>query len=142
MTANDIQTFLQKACRIHVSVKAVSQIGGKVTKIGQCDENGECKLIFDDTVYMRISAWTHNTEDDFRALHNQLHNNLSLKYTTSAQLKAQYLEIWSLYDKEFSVLKPVALFERGERLRHHLIFYLGHTATFFINKLVTGKFLD
>ena len=34
------------------------------------------------------------------------------------------------------------MFARGERLRHHLIFYLGHTATFFINKLVTGGFLD
>ena len=97
---------------------------------------------FEDLIYMRISAWSHNTEEDYQALHNHLHSNLSLKYTTSQQLKAQYLEIWSLYDRLFSAIKAGGLFARGERLRHHLIFYSGHTATFFINKMVTGKFLD
>jgi 5-histidylcysteine sulfoxide synthase/putative 4-mercaptohistidine N1-methyltranferase len=31
---------------------------------------------------------------------------------------------------------------RADRLRHPLIFYFGHTATFFINKLTIGRFID
>ena len=34
------------------------------------------------------------------------------------------------------------LFVRAERLRHPLIFYLGHTATFYVNKLVTSGFIE
>ena len=47
-----------------------------------------------------------------------------------------------MYDKLFSVLKPEAFFIRAERLRHHLIFYFGHTAVFYINKLVVSRHLD
>ena len=33
-------------------------------------------------------------------------------------------------------------YERSQPLRHPLIFYFGHTATFFVNKLVLGKLLS
>ena len=33
-------------------------------------------------------------------------------------------------------------YEKPEPLRHQLIFYFGHTATFYINKLLCGKFID
>jgi hypothetical protein len=33
----------------------------------------------------------------------------------------QFLYIYDLYDKLFSVLKPEAFFIRAERLRHHLV---------------------
>ena len=35
-----------------------------------------------------------------------------------------------------------AYYRRADPLRHPLIFYYGHTATFFTNKLVLGKFLQ
>ena len=35
-----------------------------------------------------------------------------------------------------------AYYLRPEPLRHPLIFYYGHTATFFINKLILGKYID
>jgi len=47
-----------------------------------------------------------------------------------------------LYDKLFSALKPEAFFIRAERLRHHLIFYYGHTAVFYVNKLIVSKNLE
>ena len=46
------------------------------------------------------------------------------------------------YERLFSVLEPKAFFIRAERLRHHLIFYYAHTATFYINKLVVAGFLQ
>ena len=33
-------------------------------------------------------------------------------------------------------------YEQPEPLRHKLIFYFGHTATFFINKLILGKYIE
>jgi len=47
--------------------------------------------------------------------------------------------MFDLYDKLFSVLKPEAFFIRAERLRHHLIFYFGHTAVFYVNKLIVSR---
>ena len=35
-----------------------------------------------------------------------------------------------------------AYYLRPEPLRHPLIFYYGHTATFFINKLILGQYID
>lgn len=35
-----------------------------------------------------------------------------------------------------------AFYIRAEKLRHPLIFYLGHTAVFYINKLIAAKLLD
>jgi 5-histidylcysteine sulfoxide synthase/putative 4-mercaptohistidine N1-methyltranferase len=43
----------------------------------------------------------------------------------------------------FKVLaSPEAFYIRAEPLRHPLIFYLGHTAVFYINKLIAAKILD
>jgi hypothetical protein len=41
-----------------------------------------------------------------------------------------------LYD---TLASPDAFYLRPEPLRYHLIFYLGHTATFYINKLIVAK---
>lgn len=47
---------------------------------------------------------------------------------------------WELYERLFDTLADdESFFVRADPLRHPLIFYLGHTATFFINKLVLAK---
>ena len=47
------------------------------------------------------------------------------------------------YESLFSVLKDDRVFyQRPEPLRHPLIFYFGHTATFFTNKLMVSKIID
>ncbi|WDD98562.1 5-histidylcysteine sulfoxide synthase [Thalassomonas actiniarum] len=60
-----------------------------------------------------------------------------------AELKAYFQNSWDSYDSLFSLIKdPEAFYLRPEKLRHPLIFYFGHTATFYINKFILGKYLD
>lgn len=59
------------------------------------------------------------------------------------QLKTYFNQTWALYENLFSVINnEPAYFKKAEPLRHPLIFYFGHTATFFINKLKLGKYID
>lgn len=60
-----------------------------------------------------------------------------------AEIREYFLQTWELYEKLFEVLADDSVYyERPEPLRHPLIFYFGHTATFFANKLVVSKILD
>jgi 5-histidylcysteine sulfoxide synthase/putative 4-mercaptohistidine N1-methyltranferase len=63
------------------------------------------------------------------------------------QKRAEILEYFHLtYDLDerlYETLKEDSTFYlRADRLRHPLIFYFGHTATFFINKLIIAKVID
>ena len=50
---------------------------------------------------------------------------------------------FTIDEKLYETLRyPGTFYLRAERLRHPLIFYLGHTATFFINKLVIAKIIE
>lgn len=70
--------------------------------------------------------------------------------TDSGDVEAKRKEIrdyfqftWELYENLFESLRDDAVFyQRPEPLRHPLIFYFGHTATFFANKLVVSKILE
>jgi len=58
------------------------------------------------------------------------------------ELKAYFKETWANYDCLFALINDdSAYFLRPERLRHPLIFYFGHTASFYVNKLMLGKFI-
>lgn len=51
-----------------------------------------------------------------------------------------FLDSHNKYESLFSTLaSDEAFYQRPEKLRHPLIFYYGHTATFFINKLILAK---
>ncbi len=56
----------------------------------------------------------------------------------------QYFEkTWAIDEKLYTQLKSDDVFyHRGDPLRHVLLFYLGHTAVFFINKLFLAKIID
>ncbi|PSW20881.1 SAM-dependent methyltransferase [Photobacterium sanctipauli] len=63
--------------------------------------------------------------------------------TKRQELRHAFNQTWELYESLFSVIKHHgAYFSKPEPLRHPLIFYFGHTATFYINKLKLGKYLD
>ena len=50
---------------------------------------------------------------------------------------------YSLYESIFECLvDDDAFYARANTLRHPLIFYYGHTAVFFINKLNVAKFIN
>ena len=59
-----------------------------------------------------------------------------------AEIKEYFLNTYGLFEKVFSVLKEDSVFyKKSEITRHPMIFYFGHTATFFINKLINMKII-
>jgi len=59
------------------------------------------------------------------------------------ELKAYFQQTWATYESLFAMIdSDEAYYLRPEPLRHPLIFYFGHTATFYINKLILGKFIN
>lgn len=59
-----------------------------------------------------------------------------------AEIRQYFHDTFDAYEKLFETLKGQEAFvTRADPLRHPLIFYYGHTAVFFINKLVLGKYL-
>jgi 5-histidylcysteine sulfoxide synthase/putative 4-mercaptohistidine N1-methyltranferase len=59
------------------------------------------------------------------------------------EVKTYFLDSFDTYESLFSCLSSDgAFYQRAERLRHPLIFYFGHTATFFINKLILSKAIN
>ncbi|WP_455815419.1 5-histidylcysteine sulfoxide synthase [Pseudomonas graminis] len=59
------------------------------------------------------------------------------------QLLNYFRQTWELYESLFDCLADErAWTTKAISLRHPLIFYYGHTATFYINKLMAGRLLD
>ncbi len=57
-----------------------------------------------------------------------------------AEIKRYYNATWELYERLFDTLiSDDVFYERPQPLRHPLIFYFGHTAVFFVNKLLLDK---
>lgn len=50
-------------------------------------------------------------------------------------------ESYDLYEHLFNLVSEEGHFMRADPLRHPLIFYLGHTAVFYINKLISARVL-
>ena len=58
------------------------------------------------------------------------------------EIKEYFNNTFDLYEKVFEVLKDDSVFyKKSELTRHPMIFYFGHTATFFINKLINMKII-
>jgi len=53
-----------------------------------------------------------------------------------------FLETSELYEKLFEPISQEAFYKSPEPTRHPIIFYYGHTAAFFINKLIVSKEID
>ncbi|RUM43683.1 MAG: SAM-dependent methyltransferase [Hydrogenimonas sp.] len=72
---------------------------------------------------------------------------ISLTYSDSENLresiKKSFHTTYDTFESLFSILKnDKAFYNRPEPLRHPHIFYFGHTAVFFINKLILAKIID
>lgn len=73
--------------------------------------------------------------------------NILLNQGTSEQkrqeIREYFLKTYTVYEKLFELMKDEeSYYLTADPLRHPLVFYFGHTATFFINKLVLAKILD
>ena len=59
------------------------------------------------------------------------------------EIRDYFLKTWTIDELLYRQLKSDAIFyKRSDPLRHILLFYLGHTAVFFINKLYLAKLID
>ena len=59
-----------------------------------------------------------------------------------AEIKAYFHNTYDLYEKVFDLLRDESVFyKKSEPTRHPMIFYYGHTATFFVNKLINMKII-
>jgi len=67
-------------------------------------------------------------------------NDIALK---RKEIKAYFHNTFDTYEKVFEVLKNDDVFyKQSEITRHPMIFYFGHTATFFINKLINMRIIE
>ena len=58
------------------------------------------------------------------------------------EIKEYFLQTYALDEKLFDLLKDEkCIYKQPNSLRHPLIFYFGHTATFFVNKLTLANIL-
>ncbi|MFT5836099.1 MAG: 5-histidylcysteine sulfoxide synthase/putative 4-mercaptohistidine N1-methyltransferase [Sulfurimonas sp.] len=58
------------------------------------------------------------------------------------EIKEYFNNTFTLYEKVFELLKADDVFyKKSELTRHPMIFYFGHTATFFVNKLINMKII-
>ncbi|RLA72247.1 MAG: SAM-dependent methyltransferase [Epsilonproteobacteria bacterium] len=59
------------------------------------------------------------------------------------EIRTYFHNVYDLFESVFDVLKDDTVFYRkSEPTRHPMIFYFGHTATFYVNKLILGKVID
>ena len=59
------------------------------------------------------------------------------------EIREYFLKTWAIDELLYTQLKSDDNFyKRGDPLRHIILFYLGHTAVFFINKLYLAKIID
>lgn len=73
--------------------------------------------------------------------------NISLHGTDTEQkrqeIKEYFNDTYDIYEKLFEVMaNNEAYYQIADKLRHPIIFYFGHTATFFINKLILAKIIS
>jgi 5-histidylcysteine sulfoxide synthase len=108
---------------------------------------GEC--------FVRVSAYPYNKPEDFTALADVLNYNHRLDAAIAgtdlsplhesrqkrADIERAFQTTFDITDRLFENLTTEAYFTRSEPLRHPLIFYFGHSAVFFMNKLILGQYL-
>ncbi len=62
---------------------------------------------------------------------------------TKEEIRAYFHNSYDLFESLFTVFVDDSVFYRkSEPTRHPMIFYFGHTATFYINKLLLGGFIE
>lgn len=59
-----------------------------------------------------------------------------------AEIREYFLKTWEIDELLYSqLLNDKVFYRRGDPLRHIILFYLGHTAVFFINKLILARII-
>ncbi|MFT5780182.1 MAG: 5-histidylcysteine sulfoxide synthase [Crocinitomicaceae bacterium] len=68
---------------------------------------------------------------------------VSLDHTKRSDLKDYFENAWEIYEELFSAIRSESTFYLApDSLRHPLIFYYGHTAVFYVNKLILSGMIS
>ena len=68
-------------------------------------------------------------------------SNLDVE-TKREEILNYFISTYELFEKLFDTfIDDTVYYKQSEPLRHQMIFYYGHTSTFFVNKLILGKFI-
>jgi 5-histidylcysteine sulfoxide synthase/putative 4-mercaptohistidine N1-methyltranferase len=101
-----------------------------------------------ETIYSEFPDSHLNTQDEkVLHAHSLLFSRTPNLHDTDAErvrstLRHYFLDTFSRYESLFDCLvNDEAFYTQSIRLRHPLIFYYGHTATFFINKLLLTRLI-
>ena len=77
--------------------------------------------------------------------HEELLPSIDLIVTNAEEkrreIKKAFNESYELYEHMFDLIEDEGHFVRADPLRHPLIFYHGHTAAFYMNKLISSRVL-
>ena len=80
---------------------------------------------------------------DSRFITKTINLNLGDPEQKRAEILDYFKKTYRLDEHLFEVFSDKAgMYRTADPLRHPLIFYFGHTAAFYINKLVVSKVLD
>eukprot|EP00397_Hematodinium_sp_SG-2012_P005714 GEMP01005736.1.p1 GENE.GEMP01005736.1~~GEMP01005736.1.p1 ORF type:complete len:1063 (+),score=248.94 GEMP01005736.1:274-3462(+) len=94
---------------------------------------------------LKFAAHDLHFTDDF--VHLSAQSKMLRLNPVSSGLKDEIIEnfnaTYSAYERSFELFRnTVGFFEKHEALRHPPIFYVGHTAAFFVNKLILSGHLE
>mmetsp|Transcript_2671 Transcript_2671/g.6427 ORF Transcript_2671/g.6427 Transcript_2671/m.6427 type:complete len:762 (+) Transcript_2671:171-2456(+) len=79
-------------------------------------------------------------EQALRVTHTPLLTGTSVE-EKRAEVLQYFLATFDLYERLYEPVKPDAFYQTADPLRHPLVFYLGHTAVFYVNKLAMAGLL-
>ncbi len=65
-----------------------------------------------------------------------------LDATSKEEIRNYFLNGFCFFESLFDLLTPEAFYIKSEPTRHPMIFYYGHTAAFFINKLYISGLIN
>lgn len=78
----------------------------------------------------------------FKSLYSPTLNGTEIE-AKRKEIKEYFNNTYDIFEKIFEVLKDDTVFyKKSEPTRHPMIFYFGHTATFFINKFINMKIIE
>jgi len=80
-------------------------------------------------------------DDDHEVLIPSVYLKVSDAVAKRQEIHQAFTESYDLYEELFDLVNEEGHFLRADPLRHPLIFYLGHTAAFYMNKLISSRVL-
>ena len=80
-------------------------------------------------------------DDDHEVLIPSIYLQVTNAVEKRKEIQKAFNDSYDLYEELFNQVNEEGHYMRADPLRHPLIFYLGHTAAFYINKLISARVL-